>query len=463
MLTSALIIPPVPVPPPVDLPALRMIRLLPRNALLTWPKQVYEEEIRVRRVFGRTTFLLNAPDAIRHVLVEHPTRYGRTPGTRRIFWPMIGDGLLLSEGEVWKRQRRTLAPAFAPRSIPLLARHVVTAAEEVLTDLPTGADRPADLLTVFQHLALEIAGRSMFSLEMHRYGPQLRSLLLEYSRRLGRPHFLDIWLPLWLPAPLDPARRRFRRTLLLVLERLVAERQDAPSSAAPRDVFDLLTAARDPETGAALTAAELRDQVATLIFAGHETTALALFWSAYLLALAPAVQERVAAEAAAVALTPDTAADALPRLVVTQAVLHEALRLYPPAYAIARQAKQDDRIGALRVPAGSRMIVAPWVLHRHRKLWQAPDAFDPSRFLPEAAPVDRFAYLPFGVGSRVCIGAQFALTEATLVIAKLVQTFRLALASDRSVLPVATLLTHPDHAPPFRLTPRTTAGAAGRP
>ena len=186
-----------------------------------------------------------------------------------------------------------------------------------------------------------------------------------------------------------------------------------------------------------------------MLLAGHETTALALFWSFVLLAQAPEWQESLASEAAALG------ADAAPeRLVRTRAVVDEALRLYPPAFAIARLARAPDVVGGVPLRPGDVVVVAPWVLHRHRGLWQAPEAFDPRRFLAPSPPPERFAYLPFGAGPRVCIGAQFALAEAVLVLAAVLRRFRLELATQRPVLPVAVLTTAPDHAPMFRLRPR---------
>ncbi len=158
--------------------------------------------------------------------------------------------------------------------------------------------------------------------------------------------------------------------------------------------------------------------------------------------------------AAAGALDASTASAALPRLELTKAVVQEALRLYPPAFSIVREARQEDRIGEETVPKGSLMIVSPWVLHRHKKLWREPERFDPTRFLPGAAPPDRYAYLPFGTGPRVCIGAQFALSEATLVLAKLVRRFRIEIVGNRTVMPVGVVTTYPERSPPFRLRER---------
>ncbi len=218
-----------------------------------------------------------------------------------------------------------------------------------------------------------------------------------------------------------------------------------------------MSSARDPETGALFPPDRLADQVATMIVAGHETTAVALFWSLYLLAGAPEIQGRLAAEAAPLDLGPGHAAQSLPRLTYTRAVVHEALRLYPPAFTLARQALAAETAGGIPIAARTVVLIAPWVLHRHRLLWSEPDRFDPERFLPDAAPPSRYAYLPFGIGPRVCIGAQFALTEATLVLATLIQSFRIERADDLPVTPRAIVTTQPDHPPPFLLRPRRPA------
>jgi unspecific monooxygenase len=434
------------------LPGRDIAKALRENALLAFPTEAFEEDVIVRRFLGREQIILNRPRGIHHVLVENPDNYRRTAATIRMLRPLLGNGLLLSEGEGWKYQRRTVAPAFAPRTIPLLTRHVIHAVDLLVARLTASAERPLDLLTVMQSLALEIAGNSMFSLGMERHRPELRDLITGYTAHLGRPTLLDLLLPLAIPSPRDFARRRVRRRWMQLIRRIIAERRQIKASeAAPRDLFDLLTKARDPETGAAFSPEGLVDQVATMISAGHETTALALFWSLYLVAAAPVVQQRIAAETAALDLDPDGAAEALPRLVYTRAVVHEALRLYPPAFMIARQARDADLAGGITVSARAVIFISPWVLHRHRRLWAEPEIFDPERFLPGAPPPNRFAYLPFGTGPRVCIGAQFALTEATLVLAKLIQAFHIERAGNEPVVPIGIVTTQPDHAPVFRL------------
>jgi cytochrome P450 len=179
-----------------------------------------------------------------------------------------------------------------------------------------------------------------------------------------------------------------------------------------------------------------------------------LFWSLYLVAAAPEVEARIAAEAAPLDLGPEGATEALPRLVYTRAVVHEALRLYPPAFTLARLARRADTAAGIAIPARAVVLIAPWVLHRHRRLWDQPERFDPARFLPGAPPPERCAYLPFGMGPRVCIGAQFALTEATLVLAAMIQGFHIERAYSEPVMPVAVVTTQPDHPPLFHLDPR---------
>ena len=429
-------------------------KMLRENALLAFPPQAFEDDVVIRPFFGRQQIILNRSRGIHHILVENPQNYGRTRGTIRILRPLLGKGLLLSEGEDWKHQRRTVAPAFAPRTIPLLARHVASAAEAAVARLAAAEESQVDLLAAMQALALEIAGTSMFSLAMERHRPEMRDLIARYAGGIGRPTMLDFLLPLAIPSPRDLLRRRVRRRWVRLIGRIIAERRNKAPDAAPGDLFDLLSTARDPETGAPFSTDGLVDQVATMIAAGHETTGVALFWSLYLVAAAPAVQERLAAEVATLDFGPDEAGETLPRLVYTRAVVQEVLRLYPPVYAILRQAAAADNADGIEVPAGAIVFVAPWVLHRHRRLWVEPDVFDPARFLPGAPAPDRFAYLPFGIGPRVCIGAQFALTEGTLVLARMIKAFEIVRANNETAAPIGIITTQPDRPPLFRLRRR---------
>ena len=198
-----------------------------------------------------------------------------------------------------------------------------------------------------------------------------------------------------------------------------------------------------------------------MIIAGHETTSTALFWACYAAAKLPALQTRLAEEARDLDLSPDRAAEALRQLPYTRAFIDEVLRLYPPAFLMVRVARAADDILGHRIAPGTVISISPWVMHRHRAYWTEPEVFDPERFLPGATPPDRYSYLPFGAGPRICIGAQFALTEAVLVLARLMQSFHLTVVGDRRMRPIGRVTTQPDRPPPFIITPRRDTSVAG--
>jgi cytochrome P450 len=447
------LVPPSPPRAPDSMNAIGRMAAMRESAIGTWGQRAYEEDIIRGRFFGRSSFILNTPDAIRHVLVENYENYTRTPAGIRVLRPVLGEGLLIAEGRAWKHQRRTLAPAFTPRAVASLVPHMVAVTEETIAKLQAACGEPVDLRQTMQRMTLEIAGRTMFSFGMERHGPALRDFVMEYGERLARPHFLDLVLPLTWPTPQDFSRARFRKRWTRFIAMLVAERRTTGKNegAPPRDLFDLMQAARDPETGEAFSDEQLGDQVATMILAGHETTATALFWSLYLLALDPGTQEQLAAE---VQTAPANGAPEIERLKFTRAVIDETMRLYPPAFLIARAAAAPDTIAGMPVKKNDVVLIAPWLLHRHEKLWRDPNAFIPHRFMPPASAPDRFAYLPFGVGARICIGAHFALVEATLVLARIIGAFRVELLDKAPVMPIGVVTTQPDRSPMFRITRR---------
>jgi cytochrome P450 len=446
------LVPPRPPRAADDMTMLGRMKAIRISPIGSWGRRAYEEDIVQGRFFRRNSFILNAPDAIRHVLVDNYDNYTRTPVGIRVLRPILGKGLLIAEGRAWKHQRRTLAPAFTPRAVTPLVPHMLAAIDETVAKLRAASNAPVDLRQAMQRLALEIAGRTMFSFGMDRHGAALRDFVMEYGERLARPHFLDLLLPLNWPSPQDISRARFRKRWTAFVGVLMAERRAAGKNegAPARDLFDLMGDARDPETGEAFTDEQLGDQIATMILAGHETTATALFWALYLLALDPVTQEEVAREVqgATVNGTLD-----IERLKFTRAVMDETMRLYPPAFLIARAAIGPDVIAGVPVKKKDVIMISPWLLHRHEKLWRDPNAFIPSRFMT-GTPPDRFAYLPFGVGARVCIGAHFALVEATLALAKMIGAFRVTLVDKEPVMPIGVVTTQPDHSPMFSVASR---------
>src|SRR5258708_2340153 len=325
------LVPPSPPRAPDNMTAFGRLRAMRRSPISTWGQRAYEDDIVRGRFFRRSSFILNTPDAIRHVLVDNYENYTRTPAGIRVLRPMLGQGVLIAEGRAWKHQRRTLAPAFTPRAVTTLVPHMVAATDETIAKLRTASHAPVDLREAMQRMTLEIAGRTMSSFGMDRHGAALRDFVMEYGENLAGPHFLDLLLPLGWPTPQDFSRARFRKRWTAFVGMLMAERRAAGKNegAPPRDLFDLMGAARDPETGDAFSDEQLGDEVATMILADHETTRTPLFWSLYLLSLDPATQEQVAAEVQGA--TVNGVLD-LDRLKFTRAVIDETMRLYPPAF-----------------------------------------------------------------------------------------------------------------------------------
>jgi cytochrome P450 len=445
---GAISVPFSPVLPPLapgNASGLHIFSMLRRNAFSALPSSCLSEPVVKRTVLGRALVFVNTPDPIRQVLSTNSELYRRIAAAQRMLGPIMGRGLLVSEGENWRRQRQTLAPAFTPRNLPVLAEHMMRCAETGCADLETSREQPIDLLDAFQELSLNIATTSMFSLEAAQFGAEVRGMASEYRATLGRLAVSDFLLPRGVPTLVGLRRKLFRRRWMQLIRGIVRSRSVLERSSAPRDLFDLLAEAYGSDAEGLLA-----DEVATMILAGYENTSLALFWASFLLAHAPEWQAAVTEEAIGVNLAPDHAAESLPKLRRTRAVIDEAMRLYPPAFMTAREATQKHQLCGVEVPKGAIVLIPFFLLHRHPKFWRSPDVYDPSRFLGDPKP-ERFAYLPFGAGPRICIGAQLATSEATLVLARLLRHNRLTLADKRPVLPVGVLSARPDRSPDFVL------------
>lgn len=434
---------------------LGMFRTLRTNVLELYGRESYRQLNFIGPFFGRRSLFTNDPIAIRRVLVDDADAFTRTEATFRVLAPILGNGLFLSEGADWKFQRRTLAPAFAPRAMDIVASVTAEVADQQIAEIKRLPDQPVDLMRTIQTLALDIAGRTMFSMPMEKRGTDLREAFEGYGMALGQPYPLDILLPQGVPSPRDLRRWIYGRHWKGLIRSLVDQRRRLPPvEGAARDLFDLMSEARDPETGRGLTFDELCDQFATFIIAGHETTALTLLWSLILLAESPGLQSAMAAEANAADLNVKSAAKLREKLPLTRAVVNESLRLFPPAFLIVRKAARPITVAGHRLAKGDLVNISPWVLHRHEQHWKDPETFDPTRFLPGVPAPDKYVYLPFGVGPRVCIGAQFALTEATIALARFLQSFEVRLKDPVTVKPVAIVTTYPDPVPMFRVAPR---------
>ncbi|MCJ2072919.1 cytochrome P450 [Methylobacterium sp. J-030] len=439
--------PPMPPLAPDRVGALGVLAGLRRNAYSAFPARCRAQAVVVLPLPGRDIVIAAGPQAMRDVLATRPDLYRRIAAGDRIFGALIGRGVAASEGQAWRRQRRTLAPAFTPRTVTLLAPHIAACAEAALAPLEASRGAPVDLLGVMQDLSLAVACTSMFSLETDAFGAQLRGLLQSYAAGIGRPRASDFILPRWVPTLTTLRRARFRRRWRALIDAIIARRRASQPPGAPRDLFDLLSEAYgDREEDL------LADEVSTMIFAGHETTGLTLFWACYLLANAPDWRRAVRGEARRADLSPGGAGAAVGALPLTRAVVDEALRLYPPAYMTARQAVVDHDLCGVPVRRGAIVLMPFTLLHTDPRLWASPERFDPGRFLGPGRP-DHQGFLPFGTGPRVCIGAQLATSEAVLVLARLLRDNDLVLDAGGPVLPVGAFATRPSRSPTFRLRP----------
>ena len=444
------------VPPAARLPdrpltGLRLIQAMRRNMLSIWGPRAYELPIIHGRLYGRDRILVNDPAAVRRVLVENAMAYEKPAPTRRLTRPIIGEGVFLSEGPEWRRQRRALSPTFTPNHVEQLTPHFADAAEGLVQALDGRAR--SQLARPLQEAALDAASRSMFSLPIGGQGGRIAELVRVYAKGPGRPTPFDMIAQKEQDFALfSPGRRAFRRRWLKEVDQIVATRR-ARGAGRP-DMLELLLAARDPESGEPMSDAEIRDQAATMLAAGFETTAGAMFWTVYLLSRDVAEQARIRAEVLA---DPPSASLAdvgrrWPRL--RRAVL-EALRLYPSAPLLFRTALEVDQLLNVQVSPGAIVVIAPWIIHRHRKLWDQPDAFVPDRFAgKEREYLSAGSYLPFGAGPRICIGASFALTEASIMLASLLAAYQVTLDDERELEPRSMITTMPSIDPWFRLERR---------
>ncbi|WP_315769187.1 MULTISPECIES: cytochrome P450 [unclassified Bradyrhizobium] len=416
--------------------------------------------MRVKLPFA-DAWLVHDPAAIKHVLVDNPANYRKDPIQRRILAVGLGDGLLSVEGERWDIQRRTLAPLFARRTVIGLTAAMLSAGRGLVERWRALA--PGEVIDVAAEmtlLTLNVLALTIFSDGLSSDIDEFRLAMNTYFATIGRIGALDLFgVPDVVPRP---GRKRLKQAMGYfegVIDQIIAARRrrlgfsQRPGPAA--DLLTLLLRALDPSTGRPMSRAEVRSNILTFLSAGHETTANTLAWSLFLLLLSqsPEWKGKVRREADREFGGPHEGL--VDRLVVTRAVIEEALRLYPPIAALSRSAEQADQVGPDVLPRRALAVISPYVLHRHRTLWERADEFDPTRFLPEAkARITRYAYLPFGAGPRTCIGASFALQEATLVLATIVQHFDLKLAPGAKVWPQQKITLRPANGLPMLIAPR---------
>ena len=438
--------PPAPIPHAKPYGSLALLLALRRNGIEIYGTWNFEQPIiSSKSVLGHIT-MISAPEGIAHVMVGNAANYVKDRLQRSVLTPGLGEGLLTAEGDAWRRARRTLAPLFSPRSVQGFAAAMQDKAQALVARLMREQDGARiDMSAAMTRVTFEILTATLFSDSIATDAGAFAQMFTRYFENIGKISPLDMLdAPAWIPRlgklQARPAIAFFEGQV----KSIVGKRRAliASGGSVPVDLLTLLLQAADPETGQGLTEAEVGAYIVTFMGAGHETTANALQWTLFLLSKHP--QARAAAEAEADTAEGFALHEWHEKLTVLRAVIEEAMRLYPPAATMSRAALADDRVLGHKIPKGSTVVISPWVVHRHQLLWHDPDLFRPERFMPgNREKIDRYAYIPFGAGPRICIGQRFAQIEMVIVLAVLLRSLRFATPKGEGVRPVQRVTLRP--------------------
>lgn len=438
------------------LPPLKALRVARRNLIAVWSDEAFAGRFLQQRFLFRWLFVANSPEAVRHVMVTNGDNYWKSRQMQRALRPLVGNGMFISNGEEWRRQRRMAVPAFHHTRLRSFSDIMTDAALELRGRWDAlGAGAEVEITEEMTRITAEVVCRTLFSDDLGegRAAAVFRGFA-DYQATLSQIDFFELLgFPRWFPRMPSGKARRAAARIHRVIEEIIADRKRTGEDKG--DLLSMFLKARDEETGQPWTDEQVRDEAAVIFLAGHETTASALGWTFYLLSQHPEAEARLHEEVDRVLGGRAPAHDDLPGLPYTRQVFEEALRLYPPVAVFSREAQADDEILGRRIPAGSMVLVVPWLLHRHRALWRDPDLFDPDRFSPERSKGrSKYAFVPFGAGPRTCLGAAFAMIEATIVLATIAQRYRLRLRPGHPVAPLCRLSLRPSDGLPMRLEPR---------
>lgn len=413
-----------------------------RNILEIIPEIATHQPIVSGRLGVRWHMVMD-PEANRRILKDSLENYPKSLVTKNILKPAIGESLFIAEGAHWLWQRRAAAPVFSHRNIQNLAPIMTEAAERASDRLGAVTGRAANLFDEMITATFEVISDVTFSGGGGFDRAAVHNAIDSYISQTAKISLLDLLgAPSWIPRP----SRLFASGDMRQMKDMADQAIEARKTSGPRpvpDLLDLLLEGEDPKSGRRMKTPELRDNLLTFIVAGHETTALSLAWSLYLLAFDPVAQDKLRAEARTVLKGRAATAEDVPALKYTRQVIDEALRLYPPAAFLSRTAQADDTLCGREIKKGDTVMLPIYALHRNHLLWDDPHAFRPERFA-DAKAVDRFAYLPFGDGPRICIGASFALQEAVIVLATLVSRFRFSEVPGHAPCPALILTLRPE-------------------
>jgi cytochrome P450 len=444
-------IPPKPEPRADRVSLLAYLRLFRRDILSAQPARLYRAWMAEFRTPFFRSYLCNDPTLVRRVLDDRPADFPKSARVTEGLRPLLGRSVFVTNGEEWLHQRRIIDPAFEGGRLKEAFPAIWAAAEAAVARTNAGV---TEIELAASHAAADVIFRTLFSIPIEdRVAQAVFHEFRAYQRSapiLNLAAFLP--LPRWFPRLHRGATRRSARVIRDLITRLTADRAAAiAAGTAPADLATKIMTTPDPQTGTPFDTAEMVDQVAIFFLAGHETSASALAWALYLLATHPEAQDKVAAEAAGITPVFGTVGT----LRFTRDVFREALRLYPPVPMMVRETTQAETFRDRKVNPGAQVVISPWHLHRHERIWDNPDGFDPDRWsTPEGRESSRDGYLPFSRGPRVCPGAGFAILEGTILLAHLVRAFRFQALPDRVPVPQAHLTVRARDGIWLQVTPR---------
>ncbi len=430
-------IPPKPPSRPDRVSLWRYLKLFRRDILSAQPARLYRAWMAEFRTPFFRSYLLNQPSLIETVLKTRPDDFPKSDRVGEGLRPLLGNSVFLTNGETWKRQRRIIDPAFEGGRLRDTFPAMWDAGEAALARLPEGE---VEIEEQMSHAAADVIFRTLFSIPIeNEIAAQVFSEFRDYQRTqpiLNAAAFVP--LPRWMPRGHRARTRATARSIRALITRLTAARMvEIEAGTAPDDLATKIMTTADPETGETFSTEEMVDQVAIFFLAGHETSASALAWTLYLLAMYPDWQDRVAEEAVALE---NQDFSVMSKLKLSRDVFREALRLYPPVPMMVREATCPEQFRDRDIAKGSQMVLSPWHLHRHERLWENPDGFDPGRWVTEnGKQCLREAYMPFSAGPRVCTGAGFAMVEGPLLLSMLLRRFRFERIEGKVPVPVAHL------------------------
>jgi cytochrome P450 len=412
------------------------------------------------RAPGLNVYMVNEPSLVRRILVEQWERFPKHKMLDQMLKPLLGDSIFTSNGELWKRQRRMIDPAFEQARLQVVFPLMRSAVDDLLSRLDSRQD--GEILDVdieMTHITADIIFRTVFSQPLE--GEEAHKVFNEFIKFQESAARVTVLLTYQFPEWLTPWRARWNRSgqeIRRLLEKFIRPRYEAymRGEAAPQqDILASLIAAEDPETGARFSIDELVDQIAIIFLAGHETSASALTWALYLIAMSPDIQDRLHQEACSIMADREPEFSDIKKLRLTWNVFRETLRLYPPVGYFVREVMETQCMRDKTMPKGSVVLVSPWLIQRHRVHWDTPDIFDPDRHdRPETKESLRCAYLPFGLGPRVCMGAAFAMQEAVMVLASLARRYQFEPLPNHTPRPVGRVTIRSDNGVRLRISRR---------